>query len=122
MKVYESEEMYLETILNLKNKKSLVRSVDIVEELGYAKSSVSKAVNLLSKKGYIEIKNNGEIILTLYGKQKAERILERHQVLMRALIKLGAEEVSAEENACRIEHVITDDIFELIKNFINKTE
>ena len=122
MKVYESEEMYLETILNLKNKKSLVRSVDIVEELGYAKSSVSKAVNLLSKKGYIEIKNNGEIILTLSGKQKAERILERHQVLMRALIKLGAEEVSAEENACRIEHVITDDIFELIKNFINKTE
>lgn len=110
MKVYESEEMYLETILNLKNKKSLVRSVDIVEELGYAKSSVSKAVNLLSKKGYIEIKNNGEIILTLSGKQKAERILERHQVLMRALIKLGAEEVSAEENACRIEHVITDDI------------
>lgn len=122
MKVYESEDMYLETILNLKNKKSLVRSVDIVEELGYAKSSVSKAVNLLSKKGYIEIKNNGEIILTLSGKQKAERILERHQVLMRALIKLGAEEVSAEENACRIEHVITDDIFELIKNFINKTE
>ena len=122
MKVYESEEMYLETILNLKNKKSLVRSVDIVEELGYAKSSVSKAVNLLSKKGYIEIKNNGEIILTLSGKQKAARILERHQVLMRALIKLGAEEVSAEENACRIEHVITDDIFELIKNFINKTE
>ena len=120
MKVYESEEMYLETILNLKNKKSLVRSVDIVEELGYAKSSVSKAVNLLSKKGYIEIKNNGEIILTLSGKQKAERILERHQVLMRALIKLGAEEVSAEENACRIEHVITDDIFELIKNFILK--
>lgn len=122
MKVYESEEMYLETILNLKNKKSLVRSVDIVEELGYAKSSVSKAVNLLSKKGYIEIKNNGEIILTLSGKQKAERILERHQVLMKALIKLGAEEVSAEENACRIEHVITDDIFELIKNYINKTE
>ena len=119
MKTYESEEMYLETILNLKNKKSMVRSVDIVEELGYAKSSVSKAVGLLNKKGYIEIKNTGEIFLTTLGKQKAEDIFERHQVLMHALIKMGAEENSAEDNACRIEHVITDDIFEIIKNFVN---
>ena len=119
MKTYESEEMYLETILNLKNKKSMVRSVDIVEELGYAKSSVSKAVGLLNKKGYIEIKNTGEIVLTTLGKQKAEDIFERHQVLMHALIKMGEEENSAEDNACRIEHVITDDIFEIIKNFVN---
>ena len=119
MRVYESEEMYLETILNLKSKKSLVRSVDIVEELGYAKSSVSKAVNLLAKKGYIEIRNTGELVLTDIGRQKAESILERHKVLMKALIKLGAEEKSAEENACRIEHVITDDIFEVVKKFVN---
>ena len=118
MRVYESEEMYLETILNLKNKKSLVRSVDIVEELGYAKSSVSKAVNLLAKKGFVEIK--GELVLTDVGRQKAENIFERHRVLMQALIKLGAEEESAEENACRIEHVITDDIFEIVKNFVAK--
>lgn len=120
MRVYESEEMYLETILNLKNKKSLVRSVDIVEELGYAKSSVSKAVNLLAKKGFVEIKNKGELVLTDVGRQKAENIFERHRVLMQALIKLGAEEASAEENACRIEHVITDDIFEIVKNFVAK--
>ena len=115
MRVYESEEMYLETILNLKNKKSLVRSVDIVEELGYAKSSVSKAVNLLAKKGFVEIKNKGELVLTDVGRQKAENIFERHRVLMQALIKLGAEEESAEENACRIEHVITADIFGRVK-------
>lgn len=118
MKVYESEEMYLETILNLKSKKSLVRSVDIVEELGYAKSSVSRAVNLLAKKGYIEIKQNGEILLTVTGKLKAESVLERHNILMTALIKMGAEEQSAEENACRIEHVISDDILEVIKKFV----
>ncbi len=119
MKVYESEEMYLETILSLKNKKSLVRSVDIVEELGYAKSSVSRAVNLLAKKNYIQIKSTGEIVLTAEGKAKAESIFERHQVLKKALIKMGAEENSAEENACRIEHVISDDIFEIIKQFVS---
>lgn len=118
MKVYESEEMYLETILSLKNKKCIVRSVDIVEELGYAKSSVSRAVNLLVKKGYINVQHNGEITLTQQGKLKAENIFERHNVLMHALIKLGAEQTSAEENACRIEHVISDDIFELIKSFV----
>ncbi len=118
MKTYESEEMYLETILSLKNKKSVVRSVDIVEELCYAKSSVSRAVNLLAKKGYIVIKANGEITLTPTGQQKAESIFERHNVLMKALIKLGANESSAEENACRIEHVITDDVFELIKKAV----
>lgn len=120
MKVYESEEMYLETILNLKNKKNFVRSVDIVEELGYAKSSVSRAVNLLEKKGYIDIRQNGEILLTQEGKQKAEKILERHYVLKSALVKMGAEENSAEENACRIEHVISEDIFDVIKTFITK--
>lgn len=119
MKVYESEEMYLETILTLKNKKSVVRSVDIVEELGYAKSSVSRAVNLLAKKNYIEIKSSGEILLTTEGKIKAENIFERHHVLKKALVKMGAEENSAEENACRIEHVITDDIFEIIKHFVS---
>ncbi|MDE6967737.1 MAG: metal-dependent transcriptional regulator [Clostridia bacterium] len=120
MRVYESEEMYLETILNLKGKKSIVRSVDIVEELGYAKSSVSRAVNLLMKKGYIDILSNGEILLTDNGRIKAENIFERHRVLMQALIVLGANEQSAEENACRIEHVITDDIFELIKAHFDK--
>lgn len=120
MKVYESEEMYLETILNLKSKKSLVRSVDIVEELGYAKSSVSRAVNLLDKKGYIVIEKNGEITLTEQGRKKAESIFERHNVLKCALVKLGANEESAENNACRMEHVITDDIFELVKKFVSE--
>lgn len=118
MKVSESEEMYLETILNLKKRKNPVRSVDIVEHLGYAKSSVSKAVNLLVRRGYAAIGGAGEIVLTAEGLAKAQCIAERHDVLMKALISLGANELSAEQNACRIEHVISDDIFELVKNYV----
>ena len=117
MKIRESEEMYLETILRLKDKKNNIRAVDIVEELDYAKSSVSRAVNLLKKKNYIEIKNNGDIILTESGYLKAKEIFERHKIITKALIKIGAEPKMAEENACRIEHVITHDLFLIIKKF-----
>jgi len=120
MKYHESQEMYLETILLLKKTKSVVRSVDIVEELGYAKSSVSRAVNLLKQRGYIEIAASGEITLTDAGKTHAENIYERHEVITAALIKMGAKFESAEENACRIEHVISDDMLEVIKEFIKK--
>lgn len=119
MRTRESEEMYLETIFLLKKKKANVRSVDIVDALNYAKSSVSKAVNLLVKKGYITLDRvSGDIDFTAEGKERAEKIYERHEVLTRALEKIGADPAMAEENACRIEHVVSDELFEIIKAFV----
>ena len=114
MRTRESEEMYLETILLLKKKKGNVRSVDVVEELGYAKSSVSRAVN---QKGYVNMDRNGDLTLTASGEEKASSVFERHYYITRALIKIGADAALAEANACRIEHVVSDDMFELIKKF-----
>ena len=119
MKTHESEEMYLETILILKKDRANVRSVDVVEQLGYAKSSVSRAVNLLVKKGYIVIDGIGNITLTDVGYEKASGIYERHRVITKLLVHMGANRDSAEENACRIEHVISEDVFNVIKNFSN---
>ena len=120
MRVRESEEMYLETILLLKKEKTSVRSVDVVETLEYAKSSVSRGVNLLVKRGYITLdKTTGNIEFTPSGKEKAQAIYERHRVLTKALQKIGAEADIAEENACRIEHVISDELFAVIKKFVD---
>ena len=120
MRVRESEEMYLETILLLKKEKASVRSVDVVETLEYAKSSVSRGVNLLVKRGYITLdKTTGNIEFTPSGKKKAQAIYERHRVLTKALQKIGAEADIAEENACRIEHVISDELFAIIKKFVD---
>ena len=114
-RTHESQEMYLETILLLRAKKSNVRSVDIVEELGYAKSSVSRAVNLLQKAGLIEIDEAGDITLTAAGQKKAEDIYEKHRVFTEAFIRMGAPKAVAEENACRIEHVVSDELFKITK-------
>lgn len=120
-RTHESQEMYLETILLLRAKKSNVRSVDIVEELGYAKSSVSRAVNLLESKGYIHIdRETGNLSFTDAGRKKAEGIYERHQTLTKALMKLGADPDLAEENACRMEHVVSDEIMEVFRNYIKE--
>ena len=118
MKSHESEEMYLETILLLQERGSSVHAIDIAGELGYAKSSVSRAMGLLLKKGYIEIGENDEIRLTKVGYAKASDIYERHLVITALLVHMGADEQMAEENACRIEHVITPDLFEIMKQFI----
>lgn len=107
-RIRESEEMYLETILLLRGKKAEVHSIDVAEELGYVKSSVSRGVNLLKARGYIEIAPSGAITFTKAGKEKAEGIYERHRVLTQALLKLGADRETAENDACRIEHVISD--------------
>lgn len=118
MRTHESEEMYLETILLMKRTRSIVRSVDVVEELDYAKSSVSRAVNLLEKKGYVTIDRiDGNIEFTEEGRKKAESIYDRHKVLTEALMKIGADKELAEDNACRIEHVISDDLFRIIEKF-----
>ncbi len=118
MRTHESEEMYLETILLLRERGACVHAIDIAGELGYAKSSVSRAMGLLHKKGYIEIGEDDEIRLTGAGQAKASDIYERHRVITALLVRMGADEKMAEENACRIEHVITPDLFEIMKKFI----
>ncbi len=120
MKTHESQEMYLETILLLRAKRASVRSVDIVEERGYAKSSVSRAVNLLQRDGLIEIDPSGEITLTAKGKKKAEDVYEKHRVFTEVFMHMGADRELAEENACRVEHVISDDLFEILKKYLEK--
>lgn len=122
MRTRESEEMYLETILLLKQKKSNVRSVDVVEALDYAKSSVSRGMNLLVKNGYITMDRvSGEIEFTDAGKVKAQNIYDRHRILTRALMRIGADPDTAEENACRIEHVISEQLFDVIKDFVKES-
>lgn len=120
MKTKESEEMYLETILLLSKKKTEIHSIDIADELKYAKSSVSRAVNLLKRNGFILIDRDGSITFTQIGLEKATDIFERHNVLTTALIKLGVSKEVAEQDACRIEHVISKDVFSKLKDFISK--
>ena len=117
MIVHESEEMYLETILRLKAHSGNVRAVDVASELGYSRASVSVAMGNLQKKGYIIVEDGGSISLTKEGKEKAENIYERHRVITELLMRTGAPQELAEENACRIEHVITEEMFEYIKKF-----
>lgn len=121
VKYQESEEMYLETILLLKQKIANVHAINVAEELGYSKPSVSRGVNLLIQKGYISIGNGGELQFTEAGKQKAEGIYERHIVITKLLEMTGADRALAEENACRIEHVITPELFEILKKFVKNS-
>ena len=118
-RTHESQEMYLETILLLRSRKANVRSVDVVEELGYAKSSVSRAVNLLQDNGLINIDENGDITLTPAGQKKAEDIYAKHRIFTEAFIRMGASPKVAEEDACRIEHVVSDELFEVIKKYFS---
>ena len=120
MKTNESEEMYLETILLLKSRKPEVHSVDIVEELDYAKSSVSFAVHQLEDRGYITIDQSGAIELTASGEAKAQDVYERHRILTELLMRIGADRALAEENACRIEHVISGELFAVMKKYMEK--
>lgn len=121
MRTRESEEMYLETILLLKQKSANVHSVDVVGKINYAKSSVSRGMNLLVKNGYITMDRvTGVIEFTEKGREKAQNIYERHCVLTKMLEKIGASAEMAEENACRIEHVISEEMFEIIKKFVNE--
>ena len=115
----ESEEMYLETILLLRRENPHVRAVDVCDALGYAKSSVSRGVNLLKNKGYIAIDSaTGDIEFTESGRKKAEGIYERHKILTMVLCKIGAQKELAEENACRIEHIVSDEMMTVFKKFI----
>ena len=115
MKIQESAENYLETILILKQRNGMVRSIDIASELEFTKPSVSVAMKNLRENGYIEMDRDGMITLTPKGLQIAETIYERHTLISDWLMFLGVEEKTAMEDACRIEHVICKECFEAFK-------
>lgn len=118
MTVNESAENYLETILMLSKKKPVVRAVDIAESLGFKKSSVSVAMKNLREKNHITVTKEGFIYLTDSGREIAEMIYERHELISNWLIRLGVNEITACEDACRMEHVISKESFEAIKAHI----
>jgi Mn-dependent DtxR family transcriptional regulator len=115
MALQSSGEMYIETIYTLSQQKATVRSIDVAESMGFSKPSVSRAVSQLKKENYITVDENGYITLTEGGLQLAQKIYERHVVLSNVLIRLGVSEETALQDACRIEHVISDETFEALK-------
>ena len=115
MTIQESAEMYLETILILSKKIENVRSIDICKQMNYSKPSVSRAMKNLKNESYIEIDENGYIELTEKGMAIASKIYEKHKILTDYFISLGVSEKTAEDDACKIEHVISDETFNIIK-------
>ena len=115
MSLNESAEMYLETIYTLSRCSASVRSIDVAEALGYSRPSVSRAVGLLKKDGYLTVDSNGFLTLTESGLRIAAKIYERHTVLAAALAALGVDQQTAAEDACKIEHDISDTTFDAIK-------
>jgi Mn-dependent DtxR family transcriptional regulator len=120
MAIQESGEMYLETIYLLSKKSKDVHSVDVGEYMGYSKPSVSRAIGLLKKGGYVEMEKNGALSLTEAGIELAEKIYERHTVLTNFLIRLGVDPETAAEDACKIEHDISDISLNAIKKSLNR--
>ena len=121
MNMHESGEMYLETILRLSEKRKIVRSIDVAQAMGFSKPSISRAMKNLRENGYISINpETGSITLLEKGKEIAEKIYERHLVLTSCLEALGVSSATAQDDACRIEHVISDETFKALKNHIQK--
>jgi len=118
MHLQESGEMYLETIYVLSQSGKPVRSVDVGEHMGFSKPSVSRAVGLLKEGGYVTANAEGHLSLTEAGREAAEKIFQRHTVLTRLLVGLGVNEETAAEDACRMEHVISDVTYQAIKRYI----
>ncbi len=117
MAIRESGEMYLESIYVLSKTSKNVHSVDVSEHMGYSKPSVSRAIGLLKKAGYVQMEKDGALTLTEEGKQIAEKIYERHTVLTDFLVRLGVDPAIAAEDACKLEHGISDHSLEAIKRF-----
>ena len=115
MNLQESGQMYLETIHILSKKGKAVRSIDVGEYMGYSKPSVSRAVGLLKKGGYVAADADGYLTLTEAGKQVAEKMYERHTILTKFFVTLGVDEETASEDACKLEHVLSKESFEAIK-------
>lgn len=117
MPIQESGEMYLETILFLTKKNGSVRAIDVAEHMGYSKPSVSRAVGLLKNGGYITVDADGRLVLTPSGKEVAEKIYERHTLLTDFFIRLGVDAEVASDDACKIEHHLSDQTFSAIKRY-----
>lgn len=120
MVLKESGEMYLETIYVLRKDKGFVRAIDVGAELGYSKPSVSRAMGILRDGGYIKVAEDGGITLTKAGLEVAERTYERHTVLSELFMKLGVDEETATNDACKIEHVISSTTFAALKKHLNE--
>lgn len=121
MSIQESGEMYIETIYMLTRENANVRSIDVCERMGYSKPSVSRAIGILKKDGYITVDSSGYITLTAKGRTIAEKMYERHTMLSRFLEELGVSADVAASDACKIEHAISDESFEAIKAFAKKS-
>lgn len=122
MQLQESGEMYLESISRLKEAKGFVRAVDVCEYMGFSKPSVSRAMGLLKDGGYITVSKDGGIELTDQGKIVAQKVYERHVLLSSVLKAIGVSDEVATEDACKIEHVISDETFEKLKEYFKKGE
>lgn len=118
MSIHESGQMYLETIYILSQNKSYVRAIDVGEHLGYSKPSVSRAMSILKKDGYVLVDADGAITLTESGMEIAQTMYTRHTVLSEMLMRLGVDEKTATEDACRIEHVISEESFLAVKKHL----
>ena len=122
MRIQESGEMYLETILRLSQTSGHVRAIDVGEEMGYSKPSVSRAMSILKQGGYIVIEPDGSIILTDAGREIAEKIYARHTLITNFLISIGVDKETATEDACKMEHGISDASFEAIQKLLEKNK
>ena len=120
MELHESGQMYLESIHVLLQRSTQVRAIDVGEYLGYSKPSVSRALGILKKGGFLVVEDDGSLRLTQRGKEEAEKLYERHTVLSALLMSLGVDEETATEDACRIEHVLSDKSFDAIQNYIQR--
>lgn len=116
----ESGEMYIETIYILCKEQSNVRSIDVAEKMGFSKPSVSRGVSILKREGYVTMDENGFLKLTKSGLELAEKIYERHTILTEALTKLGVSSDVAQQDACKMEHIISDETFEAFKKHMAK--
>ena len=114
--------MYLETILILSQKMNEVRAIDVGEEMGFSKPSVSRAVHLLENAGYLTIGEGGALLLTDLGRERAEKIYTRHKILTKLLLKVGVSPEVASEDACKVEHYISDETFDAIRTFVGDQE
>ena len=117
MEIRKSGEDYLETILTLRQQKGAVRSVDVAEAMGFSKPSVSVAMKKLRENGFVTVDDDGALSLTAEGEALAQRIYHRHQVIVAMLTAVGVEPGTAAEEACQIEHVISDDTLEKIRDY-----
>ena len=120
MSLKESGEMYLESVYILHKSKPSVRSIDVAEHMNFSRASVSRGMSLLKNQDFISVDKDGYISLTEKGAQAAEKIYERHTVISQMLTEIGVDEKTAAEDACRIEHVISDETFEAIKRHAEK--